>query len=88
MTAGSGVPTRLRSPFFGANAFGVGGDGEECGGEHGQGDVAVPGVVFADLVVVQTGFVFVNWKVSSIPQREPATRTSSASGTGCWVWTM
>ena len=28
--------------------FGVGGDGEECGGEHGQGDVPVPGVVAAD----------------------------------------
>lgn len=37
--------------------FVVGGDGQERGGEYGQGDVAVPGVVFADLVVVQTGFV-------------------------------
>jgi hypothetical protein len=35
----------------------VSGDGEERGGEHGQGDVAVLGVVFADLVVVQSGFV-------------------------------
>ncbi len=35
----------------------MGGDGEERGGEHGQGDVAVPGVVFADLVVVQAGLV-------------------------------
>src|SRR2546421_7012998 len=33
--------------------FGVGGDGEERGGEPGQGDVPVPGVVAADLVVVQ-----------------------------------
>ena len=27
-------------------------------GEHGEGDVAVPGVVAADLVVVEAGFVF------------------------------
>ena len=32
-------------------------DGEERGCEHGQGDVSVPGVVLADLVVVQAGLV-------------------------------
>jgi hypothetical protein len=32
--------------------FGAGGDGEERGGEHGQGDVPVPGVVAAEVVVV------------------------------------
>jgi hypothetical protein len=32
--------------------FGVGGDGEECGGEHREGDVPVSGVVAADLVMV------------------------------------
>ena len=31
------------------------GDGEERVGEHGQGDVPVPGAVAADLVVVQAG---------------------------------
>lgn len=36
----------------------MGGDGEERRGEHGQGDVPVPGLVFADLVVVQAGLVF------------------------------
>ena len=52
------VRGRLRCPFFFSETLGVGGDGEEGGGEHGQGDVAVPGVVFADLVVVQSGLVF------------------------------
>ena len=37
------------TPFSGVGA----GDGEECVGEHGQGDVSVPAVVAADLVVVQ-----------------------------------
>ena len=36
---------------------GVRGDGEERVGEHGQGDVPVPGLVLADLVVVQAGLV-------------------------------
>ena len=35
----------------------MGGDGEERVGEHGQGDVPVPGPVAADLVVVQAGLV-------------------------------
>jgi hypothetical protein len=34
---------------------GVRGDGEERVGEHGQGDVPVPGAVAAGLVVVQAG---------------------------------
>jgi hypothetical protein len=32
-----------------AAAFAVGSDGEEGGGEHGQGDVAIPGLVATDL---------------------------------------
>jgi hypothetical protein len=44
-------------PLCVAGLFGVCGDGEERGREHRQGDVAVPGVVFADLVVVQAGLV-------------------------------
>ena len=40
-----------------APAFGVGGDGEERRGEHGQGDVPVPGGVAANLVVIKTGLV-------------------------------
>ena len=34
-----------------------GGDGQECQREHREGDVPVPGVVAADLVVVQAGLV-------------------------------
>jgi hypothetical protein len=45
-------------PLFDRGVVGVGGDGEERGGEHAEGDVPVPGVVAADLVVVQTGLVF------------------------------
>ena len=33
-------------------------DREKGQGEHGQGDVPVPGVVEADLVVVQPGLAF------------------------------
>ena len=36
----------------------VGEDGEEDPGEHGQGDVSIPGVVEADLVVVEPDVVF------------------------------
>ncbi|PFG97963.1 hypothetical protein A8924_5446 [Saccharopolyspora erythraea NRRL 2338] len=35
----------------------VAGDGEERGGGHGQGDVAVPGGVAACLVLIESGFV-------------------------------
>jgi hypothetical protein len=34
------------------------GGGEVGGGEHGQGDVGVPGPVTADLVMIEPGFVF------------------------------
>ena len=34
------------------------GDGEEGVGEHGQGDMSMPGVPGADLVVVESDFVF------------------------------
>jgi hypothetical protein len=34
------------------------GDGEEGVGEHGEGDMSVPGVPGADLVVVESGLVF------------------------------
>jgi hypothetical protein len=36
-----------------AGVLGGGGDGQERGGEHGQGDPAVPGVPAADLMLVQ-----------------------------------
>jgi hypothetical protein len=68
--------------------FGVRGDGEERGGEHGQGDVSVPGVVAADLVVVKPSFVLGELERFSTAQRDPATRTSSASGTGWALWQM
>lgn len=41
-------------PFFGV----VCGDGEEGVGEHGEGDMSMPGVPGADLVVVESDFVF------------------------------
>jgi len=43
--------------FRWSGARGVGGDGEERVGEHGQGDVPVPGAVAADLVVVKADLV-------------------------------
>ena len=49
-----GLVVRLgEPPFFGF----VRGDGEEGVGEHGEGDMSVPGVPGADLVVVETDFV-------------------------------
>ena len=41
------------APFFG----GVCGDGEEGVGEHGEGDMSVPGVPGADLVIIESEFV-------------------------------
>jgi hypothetical protein len=38
-----------------AGVLGGGGDGQERGGEHGQGDPAVPGVPAADLVLIEAG---------------------------------
>jgi hypothetical protein len=61
--------------------FAVGSDGEERR-EHRQGDVAIPGLVETDLVVIKTGLVLGELEGSSTPQRDPATRTSSATGTG------
>ena len=49
-------------PFFGF----MSGNGEEGVGEHGQGDVSVPGVPGADLVVVQPRLRFL--RIRSIPQ--------------------
>lgn len=47
-------------------------------------DVSVPGVVAADLLVVQVGLVFGELDAcSSTHQRDPATRTSSARGDWC-----
>src|SRR2546423_1832632 len=37
---------------------GAGHRGQECQGEHGQRDVAVPRVVLAHLIVVQPGLLF------------------------------
>ena len=49
-----GLVVRLGGPpFFGC----VCGDGEEGVGEHGEGDMSVPGVPGADLVVVETDFI-------------------------------
>ena len=39
----------------------------------------IPGVIAADLVVVQADLVLGGWKHSSTAQRIPAMRTSSAS---------
>ena len=50
------VPLFLRGGLI-ADVFGMGGDGQERGGEHGQGDVAIPGVVAANLVVIEPGLV-------------------------------
>ena len=41
------------APFFGF----VCGDGEKCVCEHGEGDMSMPGVPGADLIVVESGFV-------------------------------
>src|SRR6478735_3271274 len=58
----------MRSCFRSAPFSGfVCGDGQEGVGEHGQGDVPVPGVVFADLVFVEPDLVltgaeaFLDW---------------------------
>ena len=48
------VVWRGGAPFFGL----VCGDGEEGVGEHGEGDMSMPGVPGADLVVVESDFVF------------------------------
>lgn len=52
----SGLPRRPLLILV-VGSFDVCGDGEERGGEHRQGDVPVPGLVFADLVVVQAGLI-------------------------------
>ena len=69
-------------------AFGVGGDGEERRGEHGQGDVAVAGLVATDLVVIKTGLVLGELERLFHTPPGPATRTSSATGTGRLKWQM
>jgi hypothetical protein len=38
-----------------AGGFDAGGDGEDGGAEHGQGDPPVPGVLAAHLVLIQAG---------------------------------
>jgi hypothetical protein len=47
---GMRVSSGRRGPFCG---FGGAGGGQERGGEHGQGDVPAPGVVAADLLLVE-----------------------------------
>ncbi len=49
----SGCP-QVAGPLFGL----VSHDREEGQGKHGQSDMPVPGVIEADLVVVQPGFAF------------------------------
>jgi hypothetical protein len=56
------------------------GGGEVGGGEHGQGDVSVPGPVTADLVVIESGFVLRGLEASSIAHLAAATRISSGTG--------
>jgi hypothetical protein len=64
-------------------------NGEVGMGEHGEGDVPVPGAVEADLVVVEGDFRIPGFgKHSSMGQRAPATWTSCAkpSPRGLWQW--
>ena len=50
-----------------AGVLGGGGDGQERGGEHGQGDPAVPGVPAADLMLVQAGQAPVSYTHLTLP---------------------
>src|SRR5258705_12293044 len=56
---GSAAASRAAPSCADSLSLSLGGaDGdEERGGEHGQGDVAVPGVVAADLVLIQPDLV-------------------------------
>ena len=54
-----------------SSARAAGGDGEPGQGEHGQGDVAVPRLVEADLIVVQACLVLAG--LEALHQRVPAT---------------
>ena len=49
-------------------------------GQQGEGDVAVPGVVAADLAVVKAGLVLGRLEALLDSPAEPATRISSSSG--------
>jgi Chlamydia polymorphic membrane protein (Chlamydia_PMP) repeat len=51
-------PLFSRGGFIVGAVAGPGGDGEEGVGKHGEGGVAVPGPVPADLVVVEPGLAF------------------------------
>jgi hypothetical protein len=65
---------------------GMGDDGEERVGEHGQGDVPVPGAVAADLVVVQAGLVLRFREAVLHSPRAPAIAASSARIIGRGEW--
>jgi len=52
-------------------------DDEEGESDHGQGCVSAPRCAAADLVLIE-GRLLAAWKHSSIIQRDPAIRTSSA----------
>lgn len=58
-------------------AVGFGGPGDDqerrCG--HGQGDVRIPGVVAADLVLVEATSFFAVWNDSSTAHLAPAVLT-------------
>jgi len=57
----SGTVSGIRSSMVWGATFSAGlggGDGEEGVGQHGQGDVSVPAVVAADLVLVQADLAF------------------------------
>src|SRR5215467_5222979 len=51
-----------------------GGDGEGCGGEHGEGDPPVPGGPAAGLVLVQAGQAFAGLEVLFDGPAEPGDR--------------
>jgi hypothetical protein len=61
-------------PFF---RLGIAG-GEPGQGEHGQGDVGVPGPPGTDLVVIEPGLALGCWMHSSVCQRLPAVQARSA----------
>jgi hypothetical protein len=75
---GSGAYQRNSCLFFIAGAFAVCGDGKECRGEHGQGDVPTPGVIFADPVVIQPGPIL--GELERLPDSPPGSGDSDQLG--------
>jgi hypothetical protein len=68
---------------------GLGGDDGEPGvSQHGERDMAVPGVPEADLVLVEADLVLAGLEALLDVQRTPTTATSSASGVLVGEWQM